>query len=484
MLTKRWSGRALALAVGVLPLVTPCTALVAQERAPVSAVFTRVRGEVRDSVHGVALARATVQLVSSNEPGRIRSTTSNAAGQFMFDSVPAGIYLAGFLHPLLDTLGVESTLLRVEIETAVPITIALGTPSAATLIEARCGLLAPDRPPGLFFGTARAANGAPLTAAARVRAQYTTTTATAAGLSRTPNVRIATATAEGQFAVCGVPPGGVIVVRGSAGADSSGFVELPVPRNGLLVRDLLLGTGTRMEAVSARTTSVLRGAATLRGVARTAAGAFITGARLTVWGTGMEVATNAAGQYTFPALPEGTYTLEARAIGSQPVRVAVDLAARRDVMVDVQLSPLVATVDTMRVRANRAVPIEEFERRRRLGFGYFLDEEQIKAKRPTYMADIFRGTPGVVTLPGQFGRDQVRLRGTGMTGDCAPAIFLNGLYVPIEDGDLDGIFNPLDVRAIEIYARTSSIPLQFQTRNGCGSAVIWTGARTLDAKGR
>jgi hypothetical protein len=86
----------------------------------------------------------------------------------------------------------------------------------------------------------------------------------------------------------------------------------------------------------------------------------------------------------------------------------------------------------------------------------------------------------VVTMPGQFGRDRVLVRGTGMTGDCAPAIFLNGLYVNIEDGDLDNIINPKDVRAIELYARTASIPLQFQTRNGCGSAVIWTGARMDD----
>ena len=50
----------------------------------------------------------------------------------------------------------------------------------------------------------------------------------------------------------------------------------------------------------------------------------------------------------------------------------------------------------------------------------------------------------------------------------------------IDDGDLDNIINPKDVRAIELYARTASIPLQFQTRNGCGSAVIWTGARMDD----
>jgi hypothetical protein len=85
-------------------------------------------------------------------------------------------------------------------------------------------------------------------------------------------------------------------------------------------------------------------------------------------------------------------------------------------------------------------------------------------------------------MPGQFGRDRVLLRGTGMTGDCPPGVFLNGLLIPNEDGDLDAIVNARDVRAVEVYARTASVPLQFQTRNGCGSVVIWTGARSAPAK--
>jgi len=38
-----------------------------------------------------------------------------------------------------------------------------------------------------------------------------------------------------------------------------------------------------------------------------------------------------------------------------------------------------------------------------------------------------------------------------------------------------------DVRAVEIYARSASIPVQFEARNGCGSIVIWTGPRSAPA---
>lgn len=475
-----------ALTVAALLALAAATADAQVSPAPAGAPpRARVRGEIVDSVRSRMLPGATVQLSAADNSGRILATTTNRQGVFQFDEVPAGVYLAGFLHPFLDSLGVESTLLRVEVTTDEPITLTLATPSAATLIDARCGPPTPELPRGMHFGTVRTASGVPPAVPARVRAQYNSNRVTERGLERVPNVRIATSTAEGTFAVCGVPPNSAITVRAAAGADSSGFVELPVPGNGLLLRDLVIGPALRVAAQGrtdavARVTSVLTGKATLRGVARTQTGQPVNGARITLWGTGVEVVSNAAGQYQFADLPEGTYTVEARALGYQPHRAPADLVAAREVVVDLALTPLVTTIDTLRVRANRAVPLEEFERRRKLGFGHFVTEDELRKKAPTYMGDIFRGLPGVVTMPGQFGRDRVLIRGTGITGDCAPAIFLNGLYVNIEDGDLDNIINPKDVRAIELYARTSSIPLQFQTRNGCGSAVIWTGARMDD----
>lgn len=454
------------------------------QSTPATQARARVRGDIMDSVRNRVLPGATVQLSATDNSGRILSTTTNRQGIFQIDDVPAGTYLVGFLHPFLDSLGVESSLLRLEVSTDDPISLSLATPSAATLIEARCGAPTADLPRGMFFGAVRAASGAPLAAPARVRAQYNTSRVTERGLERVPNIRIATTNTEGTFAVCGVPANTAITVRGFSGADSSGFVELPVPANGLLLRDLVIGAAQRVQqrttAGGARVTSVLTGKAALRGVARNQTGQPVNGARVTLWGTGVEATANASGQYQFTALPEGTYTVEVRAVGFQPHRAPADLVAVRDNVVDLTLTPLITTVDTMRVRANRAVPLEEFERRRKLGFGHFLTEDDLKKKGPTYMGDIFRGLPGVVTMPGQFGRDRVLIRGTGMTGDCAPAVFLNGLYVNIEDGDLDNIINPKDVRAIELYSRVASIPLQFQTRNGCGSAVIWTGARMDD----
>lgn len=465
----------LAFAVGAFVAATPMHA------QPLPAA--RVTGEVFDSLAMRPLPGATVQLVTTGGPARIRVATADSRGLFRFDSVAVGVYLVGFLHPLLDSLGIDSPLARIDITTSDPVTIILGTPSPATLITTRCGPPEPGRPQGLFTGTVRAARGAPLDATARVRAQYTQAVASERGLERRTLSQFGTTNGDGLFTVCAIPPSRIISVRAFSATDSSGFVELVMPSNGMLRRDLLVGRATRTKGDTAARGESLTGSARLRGTVRNAAGQPVIGARVVLLGAAREGTSGKTGQVMFSALPEGSYTLETRALGYQPLRTAVDLDGSVQVDAELTLTALPAAVDTMRVRADRmAVPLAEFQRRRKLGFGHFLDEAEITARDPINVADVFRRTPGVVTMPGQFGRDRVLLRGTGMTGDCPPAVFLNGLLIPNEDGDLDAIVNARDVRAVEIYARTASVPLQFQTRNGCGSLVIWTGARSAPAR--
>jgi hypothetical protein len=443
----------------------------------------RVTGVVFDSLAMRPLDGATVQLVTTGQPARIRAVMADSRGLFRFDSVAAGVYLLGFLHPLLDSLGIDGPTARLDIATPDPIAVTLSTPSPTALIASRCDLTQPGRPQGLFVGRVRMAGGAPLATSARVRAQFIQAVASERGLERRTLSQFGTTDDDGLFRVCGLPPGRVVNVRAFSATDSSGFVELTVPTNGLLRRDLLVGRATRTRSDTATRGESLGGTARLRGTVRNAAGNPVVGARVVLLGAAREATSGNAGQVTLSALPEGSYTLETRALGYQPLRTVVDLESSTPAEAELTLAALPAAVDTMRVRADRmTVPLVDFERRRKLGFGHFLDEAAITARAPNIVADIFRQTPGVVTMPGQFGRDRVLLRGTGMTGDCPPAIFLNGLLIPNEDGDLDAIVNARDVRAVEVYARTASVPLQFQTRNGCGSVVIWTGARSAPAR--
>ena len=52
------------------------------------------------------LAGAHVELVNADDRSRILfSTTSDSLGRFVLDSVARGRYIAGFIHPMLDSLG-------------------------------------------------------------------------------------------------------------------------------------------------------------------------------------------------------------------------------------------------------------------------------------------------------------------------------------------------------------------------------------------
>ncbi|MBU6367553.1 MAG: carboxypeptidase regulatory-like domain-containing protein [Gemmatimonadetes bacterium] len=442
----------------------------------------RLTGIVRDSLSGGVLAGAVVQVVPPDDPSRIRSVQTGADGRFVVDSLPAGLYLLGFLHPTLDDFGVEAALVQLQLAPGAVVDVELATPSPRTIVAMRCG---PGDQGGVWLGVLRAAQGGSLTAPGRVRAQFTEVTVVGNRMERRSPNRFANATETGAFAVCQLPVDQPLRVRGFAGVDSSGVLELRIPGDGMLVRDLWVGRAEPV-APSARgdVGAQLRGAARLRGVVRDAQGKPMPSARVEVVGSGQGGATTTTGQFALQGLPAGSYMLEARALGFEPMRVPVDLVLTREASVEVTMAAATPKLDTLRVRGNAdlwAVP-PEFEQRRKSGFGRFIDPAWLEERKPQVMADIFRSTPGIVTMPGQMGREQVLMRGTGMTGSCVPAVFLNGLQIPMPDGNLDTVIQPMDVRAVEIYPRAASAPIQFQTRNGCGSIVIWSGARRPPGK--
>src|SRR5438477_2675538 len=81
-------------------------AIVAASPATASGQLARLRGLVFDSVAALPLAGAHVELVNADDRSRILfSTTSDSLGRFVLDSVARGRYIAGFLHPMLDSLG-------------------------------------------------------------------------------------------------------------------------------------------------------------------------------------------------------------------------------------------------------------------------------------------------------------------------------------------------------------------------------------------
>lgn len=462
-----------ALSLAALSLALPST-LHAQTSAPRAG--TRVFGVVFDSLAMRPLPRATVQFVAADDPTNVRTVTADDKGAFAFNQVDPGSYLLGFFHPRLDSLSLNSPLLRVDVRQPGALQASIGIPSGSTIVARFCGVSAARDSIGLFQGRVRNASGEPITSPAKVRVQWGELVLGTRGVERrTPSV-LANTSSDGAFAICGVPAGTMMMTRAWSGTDTSGYVELQLPYSGYLSRDILV---SRAQLVTPNDSfpmlRVSRGNATLRGTVRNMRGQPVVGARVAVWSTGVEVATNANGQFSMESLPGGTYTLEARALGFQVQRIPVDIGGATSAA-EVTLEPM-PVLDTVRVRAARATPsagLAEFETRRKAGNGgYFLDESAIENRRAVAISDLFRMAPGVSVSAGQAFGDKVLMRGTGSY--CVPALFLNGNRIFNEDGNLDAIADPREVRGIEVYARGVSIPTQFQSQSGCGVIVLWVG---------
>src|SRR6185369_11770038 len=60
-------------------------------------------------------------------------------------------------------------------------------------------------------------------------------------------------------------------------------------------------------------------------------------------------------------------------------------------------------------------------------------------------------------------------------GRCRSTILLDGLEVHPEDfNSLDSMIPTDQIEGIEIYRGSTEIPIEYQTRAGCGLVMIWT----------
>lgn len=109
------------------------------------------------------------QAVRVDDPAASFSTRSDAAGAFRLDSLVPGRYVLGFLHPLLDMLGVEVKALVVDLSTGVSGTVNLAVPGPASVRGAVCPATVPADSAGAVAGAVRDADTEPAGAPASGR---------------------------------------------------------------------------------------------------------------------------------------------------------------------------------------------------------------------------------------------------------------------------------------------------------------------------
>ena len=469
-----------ALALALIPRLGAAQATGAARPA----AHATVAGTVRDSIAGVPLAGAIVQLVASDSVSHdVRTATTDSVGRFAFDSVTPGRYMLGFLHPVLDSLGIELPPRMLDVDDRTPVSADLAIPSAASIRAAICGPKLVSPSDAVVVGFVRdARTGMPI-ANARVVGEWLEISIRQGGVDRRVPHLVATTGEKGWFALCNVPSPGTILVVASRGADSTDIIELTVPTGGLLHRELYVGASRTIAGIDTSTTAIRHvhgGDASLSGVVVAAAnGRPLSGAQVGIV-DGPQTRTNEHGEWTLAAAPSGTRMLEVHALGYYPARQPVDVVADA-APVRIALPTMRAVLDTVKINARRVAGRQStgFEHRQRSGMGRYLTAADIERRQPAFTSDLFASLPGVrfdrsnVALD-EIGSPGILVRGA-VGGWCSPAIYIDGHpMLGLTAEDLDSWVQPSEITGIEVYSGATAPPEYQLGLSGCGSILIWT----------
>ena len=446
-----------------------------------AAGFSGVAGSVIDSIHGGIPLNGGVVKIN----GTSRQATTDANGHFEIDSIPPGEHSLSLVHPLLDTLGIGITTRAVPFQAGKSIAVELAIPSAETVLERSCAPAWRARGPSALVGKVLDADtDTPLVGAKVSLVWYQLSLTT---LKKEPVMRSQPVGPDGTYRICGLPGG----VDGTVQAEYKGRKTAEVrvvmdETNPLGFQSLRIGTTVVAEVpadtgkpgspASGDTVVRLRGPARLTGRVINAAGAPVANARIDVSGTGAIALSRDDGSFGFTDLPSGTQALIVRQLGFEPVEMAVELSARAPRQVTVTMSKPARVLDPVAVVAEKSkdgLDQVGFERRKKVGFGYFMGPEDIQERQATRMTDLFRTVPSLRVVPS--GMDYVVESARDATGGCVNYVVDGSPYKSLFAGDIDRLMPPNDVAAIEVYSG-SSTPAEFQTpgNSSCTTVVMWS----------
>jgi hypothetical protein len=231
---------------------------------------------------------------------------------------------------------------------------------------------------------------------------------------------------------------------------------------------------------------------TLRGVVIAAASDLpLPRATVAIEKLNVRTVTDSRGQFAFPDLSPGTYSLSVRLLGYEPQTVNVVLSAA-DSIHRVYLRQL-ATLDTMVVRDTRST-IPGFDERRAMGIGHFLTRDDLAKHENRRTGDILAQVPGIRVYRGKgyawigSGRGASTLQpppldrsdlDRGARPQCYANVYLDGAIVYTATPfaplfDVNSI-SPANIEAIEFYSGGAQIPARYNRTNAqCGVLLIWT----------
>jgi hypothetical protein len=333
----------------------------------------------------------------------------------------------------------------------------LAVPSPRRIVASLCRRGADADSTGLLIGLLRdARTGMPVDTGG-VEARWNELEFGPKGINQTERKVVGWVGSDGWFALCGVAAIEDLVLFGWHGADTTGATFVAVPANGLARHDLFVG-----------------GTARVHGVVRSDRDRPLANARVALANETRIVSTDSSGTFMLGGVPAGTQTLQVRAIGYAPEQRQLVLTADADTALQIRLTAVSRVLDTIQVLGRRVYDADRsgFERRRRMGFGRFFDENDIRRRRPFDVLSLVRQVSFVRLVGNGLDRKLV-MSGRGRL--CEPTLFLNGGRMPKDlGGELDFLVRPEEIGGMEIYNSSSQVPAQFASFDDCGVIVIWT----------
>ncbi len=440
-----------------------------QASSPAHSAFGSIAGIVADSLHGGPLAGAEVSV-----EGLSSLVMTDSAGRFRIDSVPPGKYRIGIFHPLLDSLSLSIASAPVHVTADSALAVYLATPSALTFVRLACGPIVIDTlngvGPSVIVGRVLDAETEAPAGNIHVSLSWTEIQAgRTIGLRRVRYVRDTTTGRGGEFRFCHVPGRINAVARAESTTRDSATVSRPFSMAGRYIGMLVLhmpGTDTSAShtppsvASSGSSDGPPAGSVLTGRVMRSDGFGPLSGAQVTILGSKQTATTNDSGQFTLRGLPAGSRTLAVRALGWEPVTMAVDLAVHEPRQVTVPLEVKTAVLRAVIVTATLNAGLERvgFDARKRAGFGHYLGPDDIEKRNAYDFAGLMAGVPGVVRRPGPYGEDYLTsMRGTG---SCVRYIVDGAGYQEMSPGDINTFVRPAEIGAVEVY-QANDAPAQY-----------------------
>jgi hypothetical protein len=215
----------------------------------------------------------------------------------------------------------------------------------------------------------------------------------------------------------------------------------------------------------------------ISGTVKDSAGTPIPGVEVVLLQLKGAVYSDSLGVFRFANIPAGKRELHFRRLGFAPKSVDTEIGEGKTVDVAIVLDASATSIEGMTVEeaTRRRQMLSDFYDRSSRGFGHFVTRDQIEKRNPMNLSDMMRMIPGARLTPVR-GTGQAALRFSRAQGprDCPPQYWVDG--VKTWNLNIDDIV-PQDVEGIEVYSGASTVPPQFNTKEGttvCGVILIWT----------